>query len=146
MKTTKNDDLIQERKRERRSANLIIYGISEETENVIDSDTRFISSFLEVIGITERPKMIVRLGKPNEGNKRPVKLIMNSSEEKGKIMSRLPNLRNAEDIYRKLSVRDDYTLEERELIKEWVHKAVEKNKEENTQQWKGELQKTACAW
>ena len=32
-------------------------------------------------------------------------------------MSRLPNLRNAEDIYRKLSVRDDYTLEERELIK-----------------------------
>ena len=83
MKTTKNDDLIQERERERRSANLI-YGISEETENVIDSDTRFISSFLEVIGITERPKMIVRLGKPNEGNKRPVKLIMNSSEEKRK--------------------------------------------------------------
>ena len=39
--------------------------------------TRFISSFLKVIGITERPKMIVRLGKPNEGNKRPVKLIMN---------------------------------------------------------------------
>ena len=40
MKTTKNDDLIQERERECRSANLIIYGISEETENVIDSDTR----------------------------------------------------------------------------------------------------------
>ena len=74
MKTTKNDDLIQERERERRSANLIIYGISEETENVIDSDTRFISSFLEVIGITERPKMIVRLGKPNEGKQETSKI------------------------------------------------------------------------
>ena len=51
-------------------------------------------------------------------------------------MSRLPNLRNAEDIYRKLSARDDYTLEERELMKEWVNKAEEENKEGNTQQWK----------
>ena len=77
-------------------------------------------------------RMICQMFNPyetnNEGNKRPVKLIMNSSEEKGKIMSRLPNLRNAEDIYRKLSVRDDYTLEERELIKEWVHKAEERKK------------------
>ena len=59
---------------------------------------------------------------------------MNSSEEKAKIMSRHPNLRNAEDIYRKL--RDDYTSEDRELIKECVHKAEEKNKEKNPQQWK----------
>ena len=35
-----------------------------------------------------------------------------------------------------LSVRDDYTIEEREKIKPWVRKAEEKNKEENTQSWK----------
>ena len=52
---------------------------------------------------------------------------MNSSEEKEKIMSRLPNLRTAEGTYRKLSVRDDYTIEERDLIKEWVQKAEKKN-------------------
>ena len=89
--------------------------LSKKGNNIIDSDTRFIYLFLKAIGITEHPKLIVR----------PGKLVMNSSEEKAKIMSRLPNLRNAEDIYRKLSVRDDYTLEERELIKEWVHKAEE---------------------
>ena len=72
---------------------------------------------------------------------------MNSSEEKAKIVSRRPNLRNAKDIYRKLSVRDYYTLEERELIKEWVHKAEEKNKEESTQQWKVRtIQKMTSAW
>ena len=32
----------------------------------------------------------------------------------------------------KVSVRDNYTIEERELIKEWVKKAEQKNKEENT--------------
>ena len=51
-------------------------------------------------------------------------------------MSRLGNLKNAEEIYHKVSIRDDYTIEEREIIKEWVKKAAQKNKEENTQSWK----------
>ena len=51
-------------------------------------------------------------------------------------MSRLSNLKNAEDIYRRLSVPDDYTIEERHMIREWVKKAEEKNKAESTQAWK----------
>ena len=135
IKTTKNEDLIQERERERRSANLIIYGISEEIDkdnNLQEHDKQFVSSFLETIGITLSPKQIIRLGKPNDDKRRPVKLVMNSSQDKDSIMSRLVNLNNADDIYRKLSVRDDYTIEEREQIKSWVRKAEEKNKEENT--------------
>ena len=61
---------------------------------------------------------------------------MAKSGDKDTIMSRLGNLKNAEEIYRKVSVRDDYTSEERGLIKEWVTKAEKKNKEENTQAWK----------
>ena len=38
---------------------------------------------------------------------------------------------------RKISVKWlYYTIEERELIKKWVNKAEQKNKEENTQAWK----------
>ena len=139
IKTTKNEDLIQERERERRSANLIIYVISEEIDkdnNLQEHDKQFVSSFLETIGITLSPKQIIRLGKHNDDKRRPLKLVMNSSEDKNSIMSRLVNLKNADDIYRKLSVRDDYTIEEREQIKSWVRKAEEKNKEENTQSWK----------
>ena len=141
IKTTKNEDLIQERERKRRSANLVIYGISEENDkdnNLQEHDKQFVSSFLETTGITLSLKQIIRLGKPNDDKRRPLKLVMNSSEDKGSIsiMSRLVNLKNADGIYRKLSVRDDYTIEEREQIKSWVRKAEEKNKEENTQSWK----------
>ena len=61
---------------------------------------------------------------------------MESTSDKELVMSRLPNLKNAEERYRKCSVRDDYTFEERQLIKEWVKKADEKNNAENTNTWK----------
>ena len=60
---------------------------------------------------------------------------MNSSANKIKVMTRLCNLQNADEIYRKLSVRDDYTIEEREEIREWVKKAEQRNKDENTQSY-----------
>jgi len=61
---------------------------------------------------------------------------MDNLSDKESIMSRLSNLKNAEPIYRSVSVRDDYTIEERELVREWVKKAEDKNKEYNTQAWK----------
>ena len=57
---------------------------------------------------------------------------MTNSTDKDNIMSRLGNLNNAEEIYRKISVRNDNTIEERDIIKEWGKKAEQKNKEENT--------------
>ena len=74
---------------------------------------------------------------------------MNTSAEKIQVMSRLCNLKNADEIYRKLSIRDDYTIEEREEIREWVNKAEQRNKIENTQSyvWKVRgAQKTGFAW
>ena len=137
IKASKNDDLVQEREREKRSANLIIYGISEVCENNLKThDEHFISSFLDTIGTASRPSQIIRLGKPSEGKSRPVKLVMRNEKDKDSVMSRLVNLKNAEDVYRNLSVRDDYTLEERDMVREWVRKAAEKNQEENTQAWK----------
>ena len=136
IRSTKNNELIQEKEREKRAA---IYGINEESDEQRDlkeHDNNFIYSFLDVIGISLRPNQIIRLGKVSETGKRPVKIVMNNSADKDSIMARLGNLKNAEPIYKSLSVRDDYTIEERELIKEWVMKADNKNKENNTQAWK----------
>ena len=47
---------------------------------------------------------------------------MTNSEVKDTIMSR-----------RKVSLRDDYTVDERGLVKEWANKAEQKNKEEITE-------------
>ena len=61
---------------------------------------------------------------------------MKTTQEKDEIMSRLVNLKNAEEKYRKISIKDDYTLQERLLVKQWLNKAAEKNQAENTNQWK----------
>ena len=107
----------------------------------------FFHSFLGTIGITSLRKQIILLGKPIADKTRPVKLVMTNSTDKDNIMSRLGNLNNAEEIYRKISVRDDNTIEERDIIKEWGKKAEQKNKEENTQVWKVRYTpKTVFAW
>ena len=80
-------------------------------------------SFLNTIGEAPRHTQIVCFVKPNENNMRPVKLFMRKEEEKVGIMPRLYNLKNTEDVYRRLSVRDDYTIDERDMIREWVKKA-----------------------
>ena len=84
IKTTKNDDLIEKKERERSSANLIIFGISESNNqnNVKEHDEKFVQSFPGTMGITSSPKQIVHLGKPNENKKRPFKLVMTNSEVK----------------------------------------------------------------
>ena len=117
-------------------------------DNQASIDEMFIDSFLKIIGITSHPLKIIRLGKRNDNNTRP-KLVMNSSAEKIQVMSRLCNLKNADEIYRKLSIRDDYTIEEREEIRESVNKAEQRNKIENTQSYVWKLrgaQKTGFAW
>lgn len=101
IKETKNDDLVQEKERELRSANLIVYGIKEEPINAKEHDEKFVSSFLDTIGVSVRPKQIIRRGGgiPNDANKRLVKVVMNNKDDKEAVMARLGNLRNAEEIY-----------------------------------------------
>ena len=50
---TKNNDLIQMKEREMRSANLVIYGVNEKSEDEValkEEDQSFISSFLQQLG------------------------------------------------------------------------------------------------
>ena len=51
-------------------------------------------------------------------------------------MSRLVNLKNAEQKFRQISVRDDYSLDDRKLIKNRADEAAMKNKAENTDEYK----------
>ena len=54
---------------------------------------------MEILGITSLPKEITRLGKSgNDKKQRPIKVKMTNA----KVMSRLSNLKNAEEIYRKV--------------------------------------------
>ena len=48
---------------------------------------------------------------------------MNNENEKDQIMKNLNKLKNADERLKKISVTDDYTEDERHLIKTWVQKA-----------------------
>ena len=140
MKSSRNAELIEKQEQEKRKNNLIIYGISEEvTEETIslqEQDRNFINSVLEQIEVDVTPKQIVRLGNKNADKKRPVKIILNSSEDKEMIVSNLNKLKNANTSLRSISVRDDYTIEERKLIKTMNEEAKKRNQAENVTHWK----------
>ena len=137
---TKNAEIVVENERQRREANIIIHGIKENAENAEEnkkSDDAFITKLFQILGVNAQPKLILRLGKlENIEKSRPIKLVMSTVDEKNLVMSRLPNLKAAEDQYRRISVRDDYTPDERVMIRTLNEKAQQLNKAENTNEWK----------
>ena len=147
---TKNTDRVIETERIKREKNIIIHGVSEgdgTAEENTKGDCNYVTSLFQILGTKTNPISIARLGKPIEKSEtkdntrgkekcRPIKLIMSSSDEKDLIMSRLSNLKNAEEKYRRISVKDDYTLEERNLVKHWLKIADEQNKKEGTTKYK----------
>ena len=117
-----------------------MYGISEDREDdtvpLKSKDDFFITGLMEVLRVDVVPSSIVRLGKPTPGKHRPVKLTMSSANDKETIMTNLKNLKGADAVYHKLSIRDDYTIQEREMVRKFVNDANEKNKADNTTEWK----------
>ena len=128
----RNDQLVQDRDRNLRSSNVIIHGVKEEIENGKEKDDEFVTAFLGALGIDINPESTVRLGKSDHNRIRPLKLKMKTEEEKDAVMARLPNLKNAEDKFKKISVTDDYTVDERNEIRKWVDKAKEQNRDDNS--------------
>lgn len=98
------------------------------------NDKIFVTELLGKIGVTTEPETVVRLGNVPEipvGNKiRPLKIKFNSPEEKAQMMSRLSNLKKAEAKFKKISITDDYTIEERQEIKRFVDEAKRRNSTE----------------
>ena len=135
----KNDDKIEELEIEKRSKNIIIHGakeIGENTNDVKKEDQGYVKNILEILGIPTPPESVLRLGKPNEGKKRPLKVTMTSKEEKANVMSSLGKLKGTEDVLGRISVTDDYTATEREEVKQWVMKAKEKNEQDSDKVYK----------
>ena len=131
----KNSERIQEHERTKRENNIIIYGANVNNDM---TDAEYIVALFDILGVAVQPQATIRLGKvdENQNGTRPLKLVMKTTADKSQIMSRLVNLRDADDKFRKISVRDDYSFEERHLIKQWADKAAAKNKEENTSEYK----------
>ena len=132
----RNELQVQEAEKESRATNFIIHGIQwDQTEvdfgnKLKDKDCVFVEDFLNVLGTTGKHSECHRLGRfvPESGRMRPIKVVMSSVQEKEVVMKNLNRLKNAADKFRKLSIKDDYTREEREEIKR-VAQAKDKNEQ-----------------
>ena len=101
---------MQERERELRSTNIIVHGVKEVAdENEEENDDEFVNAFLGRIGVSIKPISIIRFGKPEPSKTRQLKIKLETEKEKEAVMSRLSNLKNAEDRFKKISVTEDHT-------------------------------------
>ena len=92
-------------------------------------DSQYVRDIFKKIGATSEPSLITRLGEPNESKSRPIKIVMKSKADKEKVMKNLGSLKGTERLFGKISVKDDYTTQEREEIRLLTEKAKQQSKD-----------------
>ena len=124
----KNEERVEERNKKLRENNIVVHG-RDDKENNEENDKTFINDMLKEISVGAiTATSIKRIGKNESGKSRPFKVTFKSIDEKNKVMSNLKYLKG-KDTYNKISVTDDLTLSERKMIKDYVEKAKQQNKE-----------------
>ena len=128
----------EDKSREDRECNVIVYNVKESSEpspgiRKVEDERFFEKLCVEALKIHQKleTKNLIRLGKKSEdqGKSRPLKIIMQSKEDKNLVMSNLTKLKDADDMFKRISVTHDMTLEERDLVKKKVQEAKEKEKQ-----------------
>ena len=138
LEQAKNDELIEEREKQKRSNNFIIHGLEEngtDVDAVNNNDAKLINLFFGTINIEARPTKFYRLGKITPNKNRPLKLEMTNKSERDEVMNNLNCLKGSEEILGKLSVKEDLTKNEREQVQKYVEMAKEKNAENSSHHW-----------
>jgi hypothetical protein len=137
--TTKDTfrEIMKEQERETaecedRARNILIFGAVESKrirkEDCEVEDKRFISGFLEKIGMGEISfDQAVRLGVKSNDKCRPLRFRVEDLRSKTSIMDNLFQLRNAEQPYADISVRHDLTPNQREELKKLIKEAKDES-------------------
>ena len=130
LRTSKNEELVEERDRKSRTRNLIIHGKKEDESEATETDAAFVSKFLKDVCVGNlKPKSITRLGQKDLVKIRPIKVNFEHDREKEKILANLGNLKDIDE-YIGISITADYTQSERRLIKEKAVEVKAKNEKE----------------
>lgn len=136
IKEQKEEDVNEQKDIISRKNNIIIYGIEEpmgETkEKEQEQDKKDIKEILYIIGVQDIVPKHHRIGQKDEDGlkQRPIKMILKSSSEKERIMQNLHKLKPHRN-WTGLSIRDDFTINERKKIKEKCQEAKNLNKGNN---------------
>ena len=135
MREEENAKLADETDKKRRACNFIVHGVVEsmnpDKEVMKKHDTDVVNKLIGDLGLNVELKAIFRIGNATgDTAKRPIKVILDSEAQKDSVMENLRNLKGNNE-YKGISVTDDNTRKDRELIKEWATKAKEANEKED---------------
>ena len=136
IRSEKIEDQLEEQRKRAKQSNIIIHGVPESDDE--DHDTRFINKLLDDTGSTEQEVYLGRIGQASNSktSQRPMKVVFCNVEEKHNFMQSLTILKGIKK-YAKISITDDLTRTERELIKLWKNKADQRNKaDKNDYVWR----------
>ena len=144
MREARNEQLAEEAEQKQRAGNFIVHGVAEisgEVSAAKKHDEEFIKTLMVDLGLETQSKALYRLGQRDdtrEQSKRPIKVVMSSETEKELVMANLKNLKGKEN-YRRISITDDHTIKERNMVQEFVKKAKAANENEDSNsgfEWK----------
>ena len=116
-----------------RELNIIIHGIKE------DGDTSpAITELFTALQMEKHPETSIdRLGSKSPEKTRPIRVTMKSYERKHILMSSLWRLKHGPEKFRRISITEDYTQDERQEIKRWVEEAKIRTRDnEDGYEWK----------
>ena len=138
MMETKNAELTEEAEKKRRGRNLIIHGVEEKSWGSTgeEEDKLFVKKLITNLQVGAiSADTVERLGPDTaerENKKtRPLKVVLKTEEEQQKILRNLRNLKGNVE-YFGISIKEDYTYNERVLIRGYVEKAKAMNALEET--------------
>ena len=96
MEETQNAEIVEEKEKKLRSKNLITHGAgqssSDNKDDAIKSGVIYINNFIAALKVTSTVKGASRIGLPAQDKNRPIKVAMNTEEERNRILSNLRNL------------------------------------------------------
>jgi len=128
LRSEKIEEKLEEQRKKVKQSNIIIHGIQESDDT--NYDTNFVNGLLDDTGIyTEQELYVSRIGKRSKsnGNQRPIKVVFSDNHRKNQFMQSLTELKDIQK-YAKISITDDLTKTERELVNLWKNKADQRNK------------------
>lgn len=127
MMSTRNEEMAEQREKKERVCNIIIHGKEESDQQ--NGDRAFVSRMIQLVSVGIKPKSITRIGRDDTHRKRPIKVVFQTEQDKENILGNLSNLKGFDE-FKGISVTEDYTITERNIVKEFTEKARERNNQE----------------
>ena len=123
LRQTHNEEKLEQREKEQTVKNFIIHGLAETGDTgdrLKENDETMINSILALIGTSSQSKKITRLGKKMENKPRTLKIEMCAIQEVESLVANLSRIKGSSNEFGKISVTEDYTKNECEVIKRYV--------------------------